>query len=175
MKNLLSSKKFPSNQSLLSRNFCQNTMRVKFRNFQWHCVPIKFPHFNSQWKSTSYKTRSRFLRKNQHFSREINVFTKEVTKKFIPRIFIFAWSHFLSFFLFCTFPHCAAAIRKTLSNVNFTKNNHLNSKMSITCKKLVSRKKKRKNAIAQHSVVWLLRNFTFTGFWKKILDFTKCF
>ena len=33
----------------------------------------------------SSKTRSRFLRKNQHFFRQINVFTKEVTKELISR------------------------------------------------------------------------------------------
>ena len=34
-----------------------------------------------------YKMRSRFLRKNQQFFRQINVFTKEVTKKLISRNF----------------------------------------------------------------------------------------
>ena len=34
-----------------------------------------------------YKTRSRFLRKNQHFSREFNIFIKEVTKRLISKIF----------------------------------------------------------------------------------------
>ena len=46
-----------------------------------------------------YKTRSRFLRKNQHFFREINVFTKKVTKELISRFFFFfAWSRFILLF-----------------------------------------------------------------------------
>ena len=48
-----------------------------------------------------YKTRSRFLGKNQHFFRQINVFTKEVTKELISRIF-FQRDRILP-----TFPHCA--------------------------------------------------------------------
>ena len=49
--------------------------------------------------SKCYKTRSQFLRKNQHFFREINVFTKEL----ISRIFICVIT-------FCsTFPHCASS------------------------------------------------------------------
>ena len=34
-----------------------------------------------------YKVRSRFLGKNQHFFPQTNVFTKEVTKELISRIF----------------------------------------------------------------------------------------
>ena len=45
------------------------------------------------------KTRLQFLRKNQHFFRQINVFTKEVTNELISR-------NFLSVIAFySTFPH----------------------------------------------------------------------
>ena len=48
-----------------------------------------------------YKMRSRVLHKNQHFFRQINVFTKEVTKELISRIFF-------SVIAICsTFKHCA--------------------------------------------------------------------
>ena len=47
-----------------------------------------------------YKTRSQFLRKNQHFFRQINVFTKEVTKELISRNF------FSVITIYSTFPHC---------------------------------------------------------------------
>ena len=47
-----------------------------------------------------YKTRSRFLRINQHFFREINVFTKEVTKQLISR------KEFCVIAFCSTFPHC---------------------------------------------------------------------
>ena len=37
------------------------------------------------FEEKSSKIRSHFLRKNEHFSRQINVFTKEVTKELISR------------------------------------------------------------------------------------------
>ena len=59
------------------------------------------------------KTRSRFLEKNQHFFRQITVFTKEVTKELISR-------NFLSMIAFySTFPHCAKEITKELISRNF--------------------------------------------------------
>ena len=49
-----------------------------------------------------YKTHSRFLGKNQHFFRQITLFTKEVTKELISR-------NFLSVIAFySTFPHYGA-------------------------------------------------------------------
>ena len=48
--------------------------------------------------------RSRFLRKNPYFFRQINTFTKEVTKELI-------WRNFFRVIAFCnTFPHCGAFI-----------------------------------------------------------------
>ena len=54
----------------------------------------------------NYKTRSRFLRKNQHFFRQINVFTKEVTKELISRN-NFWWEREFLVFSKLWFPHCA--------------------------------------------------------------------
>ena len=51
-----------------------------------------------------YKTRSRFFQKNQHLFREINVFTKEVTKALISQFFFFFCSVIACF---SNFPHCA--------------------------------------------------------------------
>ena len=48
----------------------------------------------------SSKTRSPFLRKNCHFFRQINAFTKEVTKELISRNF------FSVIAFYSTFPHC---------------------------------------------------------------------
>ena len=39
------------------------------------------------WFFECYKTRSRFLRKNQHFFRQINVFTKEITRVDFTKFF----------------------------------------------------------------------------------------
>ena len=50
-----------------------------------------------------YKMRSRFLRKNWHFFRQINVFTEEVTKELISRNFL----RVIAFYR--TFPHCVHA------------------------------------------------------------------
>ena len=48
----------------------------------------------------SSKTRSLFLQKNQDFFRQINGFTKEVTKELISRKFL----SLIAFY--STFPHC---------------------------------------------------------------------
>ena len=48
------------------------------------------------------KTQSRFLRKNEHFFRQINVFTNEVAKELISRKFLSVIA------FYTTFPHCTA-------------------------------------------------------------------
>ena len=45
-----------------------------------------------------YSKTSRFLRKKSTFFRQINVFTKEVTKELITRIFFWAWLLFILLF-----------------------------------------------------------------------------
>ena len=62
----------------------------KFQNFSGIQIlrEINFGEFRSAHSvEKSSKTRSRFLRKNQHFFRQINVFTKEITKEVISRNF----------------------------------------------------------------------------------------
>ena len=69
----------------------------------------------------SSKTRSPFLRENQHFpvkstfSRQINVFTKEVTKELISRKF------FSVIAFYSIFPHCALFWQKFRESNVFTK------------------------------------------------------
>ena len=68
--------------------------RIFFSMIAFHCI---FPHHSVE---KCYKTRSRFLRKNQHFFREINFFTIEVAKDLISR-------NLFCMIAFCrTFPHC---------------------------------------------------------------------
>ena len=50
----------------------------------------------------SSKTRSLILCKNEHFFRQINIFTKEVTKELISRKFLSVIA------FYSTFPHCEA-------------------------------------------------------------------
>ena len=73
---------------LLSRNFCHKIFRQ-----------IKLM-FNNHSVEKSSKTRSLILCKNEHFFRQINIFTKEVTKELISRKFLSV----IAFYR--TFPHC---------------------------------------------------------------------
>ena len=59
---------------------------------------VKSPNFlQAKYSVENYcKTLSQFLRKNEHFFRQINVFIKELTRK--------SWFH--GNFWFSTFPHC---------------------------------------------------------------------
>ena len=72
---------------LLPRFCCKNSVRL-FNSFTKHSV------------EKSYKKRSRLLRKNHHFFRQINAFTKEVTKELISRKFLSVIA------FYSTFPHC---------------------------------------------------------------------
>ena len=58
------------------------SIKFKFMMKNEYCDAL---HVHSMEKC--YKKRSWFLRKNQHFFRQINVFTKEVTKELTSRKF----------------------------------------------------------------------------------------
>ena len=74
-------------KELISRNFCKRYVRVNFLSYHTVCHSVEI----------TTKRRSQFLRKNRHFFRQINVFTKEL----ISRIF------FSVIAFYSTFPHCA--------------------------------------------------------------------
>ena len=66
-----------------------------------------------------YKTRSRFLRKNQHFFREINVFTKKVTKELISRFFFFLRDRVSYYFSTLCIPYWIFSVKSKCFDENF--------------------------------------------------------
>ena len=87
---------FAANKCANTRNFLLlKKKKKKIRQNNMECI---LGSHSAVWKNIRYKTISWFLRINQHFSRQINVFAKEVTRELISRIFFSAWLRFAVLF-----------------------------------------------------------------------------
>ena len=89
----------------VSTNPKHNRVKVQFSRKRkitfWALFFVKSIYATKHSVEKCYKPRSRFLRKNQHSFREINVHTKEVTKELISRNF------------FCVIAFCKKVLDST--------------------------------------------------------------
>ena len=102
----------------MKKTILSSHRKKKIRQINYLIISLlKLNRYHSVEKSS--KTRSLFLRKNHHFSRQIDDFTKEVTKELISRKFLSVIVFYSAFF--CTLCYTGEIFHEINSLVTWIK------------------------------------------------------